>query len=182
MRNIFACLLFAVVLLVGCNKPAPATTTDATADSTAIVTPPPAEFADAKYAAIGKAMQDAMVKGDMDAWLSNFTDNAVYVWNRGDSLAGKPAIEKFWRDRRANVLDSISFSDNIWLPVKVNQPQSVEAPGVWLLSWYQVNAKYKNGKKMSQWIHNDMHFNSEDKIDRAIQYIDMDLVKAAAGK
>jgi hypothetical protein len=33
-----------------------------------------------------------------------FADNAVYYWNSGDSLVGKPAIDKYWRNRRANVL------------------------------------------------------------------------------
>jgi hypothetical protein len=39
----------------------------------------------------------------MDAWMAEFADNAVYYWNSGDSLVGKPAIDK-WRNRRANVL------------------------------------------------------------------------------
>jgi hypothetical protein len=37
----------------------------------------------------------------MHGWLE-FADNAVYYWS-GDSLVGKPAIDK-WRNRRANVL------------------------------------------------------------------------------
>jgi hypothetical protein len=40
----------------------------------------------------------------MDAWMAEFADNAVYYWNSGDSLVGKPAIDKYWRNRRANVL------------------------------------------------------------------------------
>jgi hypothetical protein len=46
---------------------------------------------------------DDLTKGDMDAWMAEFADNAVY-WNSGDSLVGKPAIDKYWRNRRANVL------------------------------------------------------------------------------
>jgi hypothetical protein len=34
---------------------------------------------------------------------SEFADNAVY-YECGDSLVGKPAIDKYWRNRRANVL------------------------------------------------------------------------------
>jgi hypothetical protein len=39
----------------------------------------------------------------MDAWMAEFADNAVYYWNSGDSLVGA-AIDKYWRNRRANVL------------------------------------------------------------------------------
>jgi hypothetical protein len=41
------------------------------------------EFADAKYAERGKALDD-LTKGDMDAWMAEFAD-AVYYWNSGDS-------------------------------------------------------------------------------------------------
>ena len=72
--------------------------------------------------------------------------------------------------------------NQIWLPIKVNQPQSVEQPGTWVLGWYMVSAKYKNGKRMGQWIHTDMHFDANDKIDRLIQYLDRSLINAALKK
>ena len=143
---------------------------------------PPAEFADAKYSEIGKSATAALSRGDVDAWLSNFADNAVYVWNNGDSLAGKAAISVYWKKRRLEVIDSLTFSNSIWLPVKVNQPQSVEAPGVWLLAWHQVYAKYKTGKSMTQWMHMDYHFDANDKIDRLIHYLDRVPVNAASAK
>jgi hypothetical protein len=62
------------------------------------------EFADAKYEAL-----DDLTKGDMDAWMAEFADNAVYYWNSGDSLVGKPAIDKYWRNRRANVFETITL-------------------------------------------------------------------------
>lgn len=132
----------------------------------------PAEFADMKYAAIGKKGLEALSSGDIDGWMTNFADNAVYQWNNGDSLAGKQAIRDYWKKRRTEVIDSLTYSSPIFLPIKVNKPQSVEAPGIWLLSWYKVDAKYKNGKKMTQWMHADMHFDAADKIDLAIIYMD----------
>ena len=142
----------------------------------------PAEFADPKYAEIGKKTLAAMEKGDMDSWMEIYADSAVYQWNSGDSLVGKAAIASYWKDRRANVIETIKFQDAIWLPIMVNKPQSVEAKGVWLLSWYKTTAKYKNGKEMTQWIHTDYHFNSEDKVDRVIQYIDKAPINAALPK
>jgi len=132
----------------------------------------PAEFADMKYAGIGKKGLDELSRGDIDGWMTSFADNAVYLWNSGDSLVGKQAITDYWKKRRADVIDSVTYSNHIFLPIKVNRPQSVEAPGIWLLSWYRIDAKYKTGKRMTQWAHADMHFDAADKIDRVILYLD----------
>jgi hypothetical protein len=143
----------------------------------------PAEIGDYNYADIARRGIDALTKGDISGWTADFADNAVYVWNNGDSLAGKAAITDYWKKRRTEMIDSINFSNAIFLPVKVNQPQSVEQPGNWLLCWYRVDAKYKTtGKKMAQWIHTDMHFDASNKIDRFIQYLDRAPINAAMSK
>lgn len=164
--------------LFACNSSEPAV--EKTEAAVTESTPQPAEFADAKYADIGKKGIAALASGDVDGWMAAYADNAKYFWNGGDSLIGKAAITAYWKKRRSEVIDSMSFSNDIWLPVKVNTPQQqVQAPGIWLLSWYQVKAKYKSGKSMGQWIHTDMHFDANDKIDRVIQYIDRAPINAA---
>jgi hypothetical protein len=142
-----------------------------------------AEFADPKYMAIGKASLDAMHSGDMGKWMSMFADNARYYWNAGDSLIGKVAISDYWTKRRSAVIQSIGYLNDIWLAVKVNQPQqAVQAPGVWLLGWYIINATYKTGKSMTQWTHVDIHFDANDKVDQVIQYIDRVPINTALQK
>lgn len=173
------------LLSVACGNQAEEKETKAEAAAPeAAATSAPTEIGDPKLMDVGKAGLANLSKGDVAAWMNDFADNAVYQWNNGDSLAGKEAIAKYWTDRRANALDSITFSHDIWLPLKVNQPQNDRvAPGVWLLSWYQVDAKYKNGNKMTQWIHTTMHFNDAGKIDRVIQYLDRAPInKAMSGK
>ena len=154
-------------------------------DSSATATPAkpqPTEFADPKYTDIGKQGLAALSSGDVDKWMAMFADNAKYYWNGGDSLIGKAAISDYWTKRRKDVIDSLTYTNDIWLPVKVNEPQQpVQAPGVWLLSWFQVRSKYKNGKTMSQWIHTDYHFDANDKIDVVVQYIDRAPIIAALG-
>jgi hypothetical protein len=172
-------------LFFACSNPKPtdekaATTADSVAATQAKTQP--AEFADAKYSDIGKKGLAALSSGDIDGWMSSFADSAVYIWNNGDSLSGKAAITAYWKKRRGTVIDSITFKNEIWLPIKVNQPQSVEQPGVWLLGWNLTSAKYKTGKKMSQWIHTDTHFDANDKIDRVIQYLDRAPINAATKK
>jgi hypothetical protein len=142
----------------------------------------PVEFADQKYIDMGKKAFDQFASGDINSWVNNFTDNAIYRWSSGDSLAGKAAITGYWKERRMNVIDSINFSNDIWLPVTVNQPQSGEAKGTWLLNWHQVNVKFKNGQRLSFWVHTDMHYNSANQIDECIQYIDRAPINAALAK
>ena len=171
--------------LFACNDQKPAAEKmESTVDSVAasMTKTQPVEFADQKYTEIGKKGLASLSSGDIDAWMSNFADNAVYLWNNGDSLAGKAAITAYWKKRRGEVIDSISFANDIWLAIKVNQPQSVEQPGIWLLGWYATSAKYKTGKRMSQWIHADSHFDANGKIDRVIQYLDRAPINAALKK
>jgi hypothetical protein len=65
------------------------------------------------------------------------------------------------------------------LPIKVNTPQSVEQAGVWLLTWYRTYARYKSGKTMQQWMHADLHYNADGKVDRIIHYMDRGTIHSA---
>ena len=143
---------------------------------------PQIEITDAKYTAIGKRSLQSLEKGDIAGMVSDYADTASYRWNSGDSLMGKKAITDYWTKRRTQVIDSLKLSQDIWLPVKVNRPQQNEQTGVWLMEWNFVEAKYKNGKRMAQWTHFLMHFNSADKIDNVIQFIDKAPINAATGK
>lgn len=173
MKKMFLPFLVMLLFIACNNSEKPAATQDASVSAAGeSKETPPAEFADSKYAQIAGKQLDALTAGDVNGWMSGYADNAVYQWNNGDSLAGKKAIADYWNKRRTEVIDSITFSNRIFLPVKVNKPQSIEAPGTWVLCWYQTNAKYKTGKKMTQWIHTDLHFDANDKIDRLIQYVD----------
>ena len=178
--------MICLVAIAACkNEPEKATNTQvASAPSAATANKPPAPvvFADQRFMDMAKKTFQLFESGDIDGWLNGFADNVIYRWSAGDSLAGKEAVSKYWKDRRMNVIDSIHFEKEIYLPVTVNQPQSVESKGTWVLSWHQVNAKYKNGKKLSFWVHTDMHYNKDSKVDELIQYLDRAPINAAIGK
>jgi hypothetical protein len=170
-------------ILLACNtKPAEPQATD----TTSTVKPkevPQSEFADAKYTEMGKKGLAQLASGDVKGWLDGFADNAMYRWSSGDSLAGKAAIAEYWTNRRSKVIDSMQISNDIWLPLKVNRPQKgPDAAGIWLLGWYQVNVRYKNGKKLQFWVHQDFHYDNNDKIDQSIQYIDRAPINKALGQ
>ena len=178
MRNVFF-VLFCFAALLGCKKPKDEMAATPVVDAT----PPQVEIGDSKYADIGRQGIAQMSSGDIDGWMTAFADNAKYYFNGGDSLVGKPAITSYWKDRRGNVIDKISFQNDIWTPLKINRPQKgPDQAGNWLLSWYQVSATYKNGKTMGQWIHTDFHFDANDKIDVVVQYIDRAPINAALAK
>jgi len=176
--------LLGLLALMACNSGE--TKTEGTTETAAAPeskTPPQSEFADAKYTEMGKKGIAALQAGDVDGWGSAFADNAVYIWSSGDSLVGKKAILDYWKNRRGNVIDSLSLINDIWLPIKVNTPQKgPDIPGVWLLSWYQSVVKYKNGKKLVLGIHTVQHFDANDKVDRVIQYLDRAPIVAAGVK
>ncbi len=179
MKQLFLWGMIAMFLISCNNEKSAAENADESAATSTTTTAGkmPAEIvAESKYIDMGKNAIAALSGGDIDGWMKDYADNAVYAWNNGDSIVGKPAITAYWKKRRTEVIDSITFHDAIFLPVRVNQPQSIEAPGVWLMSWYRVNVKYKSGNTMSQWIHTDMHFDANDKVDRVIQYLDRSVI------
>jgi hypothetical protein len=171
-------------ILVACNnKPSDTAATASNDTASKAKDTPQSEFADARYTEIGKKRLQQLASGQMDAWVDGFADSAAYRWSSGDSLIGKTAIANYWKNRRMNVIDSLEFSNDIWLPLKVNRPQKgPDVAGTWLLGWYMVSVKYKNGKKLQFWVHNDEHFDKNDKVDLNVQYIDRAPIVKALGK
>jgi len=145
--------------------------------------PPPepkaVEFADAKYIDMGKAGMKSLAEGNVDAYIDGFSDNAVYQWNNGDTIATKPAILAYWKDRRGNLIDTITYTNEAWLAIQANDPPKHIAKGVWVFNWATFTVTYKTGKPMTQSIHNIMHYDANGKIDRAIQYLDRAPIAAA---
>ena len=177
MKNFFLALCCGVALLA-CNKPK-----EEAATTVAAAPPPQSEIGDPKFAVIGKQGLDQLANGDIDGWMNAFSDNAKYYFSGGDSLVGKAAIGAYWKDRRTNVIDKLSYQNDIWTPLKVNRPQKgPDQAGNWLLGWYIVTATYKNGQSMTQWIHTDYHFDANDKVDVVVQYIDRAPINAALAK
>jgi hypothetical protein len=178
-------LLIGCSLLAACNNQ-PAGTSGATTVDTAVITnvtkTSQSEIGDARYTDMGKRQMAKLSSGDVDGWANDFADNAIYRWSSGDSIVGKAAILAYWKERRGKVIDSISYSLDIWLPLKINKPQQgPDMAGNWLLSWSHVNVKYKNGKRLNFWIHTDAHYDANDKIDTYIQYIDRAPINRALG-
>ena len=114
----------------------------------------------------------AFSKGDVNGMTALYDDNARFLWSGGDSLIGKKAIQDYYTGRW-KLIDSLTISGQVILPVKVNVSQTPgHTVGKWVLVWSNIHVKYKNGKKISFWTHVDYHYNDAGKVDVAIQYID----------
>lgn len=181
MRKILLGTICLIMVAACKNEGEKATPTTAIASETS-KTPPPVEFADQKYIDMGKRSLEQFASGDIDGWVGGMADNVIMRWSAGDSLAGKEAITKYWKDRRMKAVKTIETSKDIWLPVKVNQPQSVESQGTWLINWHQVKATYMNNETLTFWVHIDMHYNNDMKMDEIIQYVDRAPIQAAIAK
>lgn len=181
MKKVIIMMLPCIVML-SCNSGEEAKTLSSGSDSgDSSKAEQQAEFADPKFVELGKASFAKFAAEDVDGWAASLSDNIVYLWSGGDSLVGKKAVVDYWKARFANVVDSVSVANDIWLPIKVNKPQQgPDMVGNWLLSWHQVTAKYKSGKSITFWVHTDYHFDSNDKVDRYITYMDMAKIQAAA--
>lgn len=126
---------------------------------------PDSEILDMSEADILKNSYAALSKGDINGMTADFADTIRYTWSSGDSLIGKKAVQDYWT-KRQGMIDSLTFSEHILLPLQVNKSQSKFAPtGKWILYWTMVNVKYKNGKKLMFWSHSVNHLNSDGKID-----------------
>jgi len=115
----------------------------------------------------------AFARADVDAMTADYDDNVRYTWSNGDSLIGKKAVSDYYKGRW-KLIDSVTVSNEIVLPVQVNESQqpAVVPTGKWVLYWAMLSVKYKNGKKINFWMHNTNHMNDAGKIDFVGQYLD----------
>lgn len=185
MKKTISFLLCAVVLCAcGENNQTAATGNEpATMDSTSekMTAARGYEFGDDKYTELAKKGLHALAMGDAEAFASDFANNAIFRWSGGDSLNGKQAIADYWKKRRSEVIDSLSFSSEVWLPIKVSTPMYPgQLKGNYALHWDMVTAKYKTGKSMTQRMHMVYHFDDNDKVDRVTQYLDRVPINKAA--
>jgi hypothetical protein len=171
MKKIFMGVIISTFLFA-CNNEK---TGDKQADGTTVSSSDKkadSELLDIAEADIVKNSFAALSKKDINGMTADFADTIRYTWSNGDSLIGKKAVQDYWTNR-LGILDSLSFSEQIMLPVNVHKAQSQYTPtGKWILYWSLVNVKYKNGKKLMFWSHSVNHLNTDGKVDFISVYQD----------
>lgn len=176
MKKIFI-LATGCALILACNneKKDDAKKTDEAGTSTASTETkkPASEILDLAAGDAVKKSFAAFAKNDIDGMVADYDDNIRYTWSGGDSAIGKTAVKEYYASRW-KLIQSISFSNEIMLPLQVNESQApkVAPPGKWVLYWAAADVTYKNGKNIKFWMHNVNHYNSAGKIDFVGQYID----------
>lgn len=141
------------------------------------------QFADEKYVDIGRRHDIMFENGNINGWAEMFADDAVLMYSGGEKFTGKQAIVDYWINRRNTVVQSIAHDFDIYLPVTVKESlqPGTKAPGVWLMHWTQFTTRYQNGKSLTGWLHTDLHFDDNGKVDRMIEYLDRAPIQAASG-
>jgi hypothetical protein len=174
-------LLFSMFIsLAACNnKPVENAQVKAAATTTA-----PGDFAwgNQSLADAIQQMNQDFQKGNMEAWLQRYSDDAVFLFSSGDTMTGKNAIAQYWNERRLRVIDTIEMTNEVLMPVNLRNPQGQYSSGNWLMNWYQVDVRFQNKEKLRFWVHVDHHFNNAGLIDRSIQYMDFVPIKNALQK
>jgi ketosteroid isomerase-like protein len=182
MKNVLK-LCFICIIFFACNADTKEAATEPAAEPAAAEAekkPAYSELLDMSVAEPAKKGLQAFAAGDIDGMTAEYADNIRYTWSSGDSLIGKQAVKDYYTKRRA-LIDSITYSDYVFLPVQVNEVQTPYAPaGKWVLYWAFAHVKYKNGKKLNFWLHQVNHYNDAGKIDLASQYIDRAPIMAAS--
>jgi len=168
--------LFGVLIstiFISCADKAEDTTTTETSAPTTETKKAATEVLDLSEAGGVKAGFAALANRDVNAMSANYDDNIAYRWSGGDSAIGKKAVMDYW-NARLKLIDSLSFSEVILLPIKINESQSPQYAtlGKWVLAWNFSHVKYKNGKWLHFWVHTDYHYNDAGKVDAVVQYID----------
>ena len=181
MKRTIGFLFLAVIFAACSNDQSAADNSSTTMDSVSTeVNTRGYEFGDDKYVQTAKRVMQNLSSGNIDGYMTDYADNAIYRFSGGDSLNGKQAITDYWKKRRSEVIDSLSYSGEVWLPINVSKPMSPnQLAGNYALTWNMVHAKYKSGKSMSQRMHMVFHFDNNDKVDRVTQYLDRVPVMAA---
>ena len=175
-------VVFICVFLFACNEKAEETTdsTNATSTATADANKTTDEILPMSETEAVKRSIMAFTTGDVDGMTADYADTVLYLWSSLDSIRGKQKVQEYYKGRWA-LIDSLSYSEFILVPLKVNMQQSMFAPtGKWVLAWTLTHVKYKNGKKLNFWVHNVYHYNSANKIDFVGQYIDRLPIMGAA--
>lgn len=167
--------VFVSVFLIACNdkKEEEKTAADTTTPSTTETKKAATEVLDLSEADGVKTGQTAFTNHDVDGMTANFDDNVKYFFSGGDSLIGKQAVKDYFSGR-LKIIDSAMYSENIFLPIKINESQSPKYAlvGKWVLAWNLAHIKYKNGKWLHFWIHTDYHYDDAGKVNSVVQYID----------
>ena len=140
---------------------------------------PPIGIADPKYIDISRDILTSLCKGDIDAFINHYAEEARYRWNYGDSLIGRQAIYDYWKERRTSVIDTITFRNETWLAIKANNPPKHIPPGVYVLNWSDFTVTYTNGSSIQMNIHSVFGFDKNDRLISTRQYLDRSLIADA---
>lgn len=140
----------------------------------------PVDSASTKLTNIAKESIKNFAAGDIESFVSQFSEDATFHWSNGKSITGRSELKNYWTERRKKLIKSYSYSGDVWLYSRLQKEDSVYLKGDWVFALLEAEITYSTGKKIKVWMHNDFHFTEDKKIDKMIHYVDHETVGKAS--
>jgi ketosteroid isomerase-like protein len=138
---------------------------------------PMLEVASQEYADLAQKTLDLISEFDLETWKDYLADDVVWYWPDGDSetrhsIKGKEELIAWWKNWKETTDGQISFTNNTFLPIKVNTPSNYYMlVGTGVLTYTDLTISIQ-GKSTSVRQHMVFMFDENKKINHALLYYD----------
>jgi hypothetical protein len=138
---------------------------------------PMLEVASQEYADLAQKTLDLISEFDLETWKDYLADDVVWYWPDGDSetrhsIKGKEELIAWWKNWKETTGGQISFTNNTFLPIKVNTPSNYYMlVGTGVLTYTDLTISIQ-GKSTSVRQHMVFMFDENKKINHALLYYD----------
>ena len=168
---LFIGLIICTLLFLGCAE----TTKDVTVAEEKEI--PMLELASQDYADLAQETLDVMETFNLDAWTDYFSDDVIWYWPDGNSetrhtIKGKDELISFWKDWKETTGGEFTFTNNTFLPIKINKPSNYyKLVGTGVISYTDMKISIDD-KSTSVRQNIVFMFNDDKKINHVLLYYD----------
>ncbi len=135
------------------------------------------EAASQEYADLTQKTLDLLTEFDLETWKEYLADDVVWYWPDGTSetrhtINGKEELITWWKNWKETTGAQISFTNNTFLPLKVNKPSNYyKLVGTGVLAYTDLTISIQD-KSTSVRQHMVFMFDENKKINHALLYYD----------
>lgn len=138
---------------------------------------PMLEVASQEYADLTQKTLDLLSEFDLETWKDYLADDIIWYWPDGNSetrhrINGKEELIAWWKNWKETTNGELSFTNNTFLPLKVNTPSNYyKLVGTGVLAYTDLTISIQD-KSTSVRQHMVFMFDEDKKINHALLYYD----------